>query len=275
MKIYIADSPAFCYGVQRAYDLSKENIQGTVYMFGPLIHNPQIVKEFEEKGVKIIQDIQKLKPKDTVILRAHGVSNGLRKKLEKQKVRIVDGTCPFVTKAHLLAENFINQGLKLVIIGDQNHPEIKGIYEDFPTAIVIKDFQAIQNQNFLPTDQLGIICQTTIQLLEVEKIVEALKQKTTKVFFENTICNATHEKQASAKKLAQNMDLMLVVGGKNSNNTQMLYEICQKICPTYLISDLEEIQKAWFKGKEKIGITGGASTPLWLIEKIKLFLENF
>lgn len=243
-------------------------------MLGPLIHNPQIVDELEEKGIQIVENLEKLSPIDVVIIRAHGISNNLREILKKKDVKIVDGTCPFVTKAHLIAQNFIKNDYKLVIIGDKYHPEIRGIYEDFPEAVVVKNIDEIKiQQENLAGEKLGVICQTTIKAKEAEEIVNKLKSIGKEVVFKNTICNATHEKQEAAQNLAKQMDLMLVVGGKDSNNTKMLYEICQELCPSYLISDIGEIKREWFEDKEKVGITGGASTPMWLIEKVKEVLQ--
>lgn len=270
MKIIIADNPAFCYGVERAYDLVKAQKGSNIFTWGPLIHNPQIVAEIKEQGIESIDSLEKLKTEDTVILRAHGVSDKTRKNLCNHGVKIIDGTCPFVTKAHLIAQRFIKNNYKLVILGDKNHPEIRGIYEDFPSAIVIKKIEDIAMcKSKLTEGRIGIICQTTIKIEDVNQIIKKIKNINPDALFENTICNATHVKQNSARKLAQQVDCMLVVGGKNSNNTKMLREICAEFCPTYLISDVEEINLSWFDDCEKIGITGGASTPLWLIKKVK------
>jgi len=270
MKVIIADNPAFCYGVERAYNLAKQQNKQNVFTWGPLIHNPQIVKELQQKGIKIVSTFHELKKGDTVILRAHGISNKTKKQLEKKEIAILDGTCPFVTKAHLIAQKFIENNYQLVIIGDRNHPEIQGIYEDFPQAIVIKDLTEIaKHQNKLRKKKLGIICQTTIKNQAFQEIIENIKLINSQLVFENTICNATHAKQDAARKLAEQVDCMLIVGGKNSNNTKMLYEICRKYCLSYFISNANEIKISWFKNCKRIGITGGASTPLWLIEKVK------
>ena len=275
LQIIIADKPAFCYGVQRAFELAK-NAQGQkLFMYGPLIHNPQIVKQLKTKGFQEINDFKKLKKGDTVIIRAHGVSQKTKQHLVSLGVKIIDGTCPFVAKSHLIAQKIIKKGHRLIIIGNKNHPEIKAIVEDFPEAIVIKSLEEAQQCNISAQDKLGVMCQTTIKLYEAEKIVNILRKKTAQVCFENTICNATHEKQTSAKKLAQNVDIMIVVGGKNSNNTKMLQQICQKNCPTYLISEISEIQQQWFKNIKKTGITGGASTPMWLIEKVEEKIRSY
>lgn len=247
-------------------------------MFGELIHNPQVVQELEEKGIQVLENLESLTVGDIVIIRAHGISNKIRKKLLNKGVRIIDGSCPFVTKAHLIAENFMQDGYQLVIIGNENHPEIRGIYEDFPDAVVIKnvnDVDILQYNSSSNKNKFGVICQTTIKQKEVEEIVNKLQMLAKEVVFENTICNATYEKQEAARKLAKKMDVMIVVGGKKSNNTKMLWEICDEFCKSYLISDMNEIKAEWFKGVEKVGITGGASTPMWLIEKVKERMEKF
>lgn len=238
-------------------------------MLGELIHNPQVVSELEKEGINIINQINDLPKNSTVIIRAHGVSNKRRKQLLEKKIKIIDGSCPFVTKAHLLAQQFVKQGLQLVIIGDRNHPEIRGIYEDFSDAWIIKTKEEINTLPFQSLMGLGVICQTTLKQDEVEQIVALLKIKYTKVEFQNTICSATDSKQKAAKELAEKVDLMLIVGGKKSNNTLSLYTLCKKICSTQLISDISELQMEWFQNIKTLGITGGASTPLWLIEKVR------
>ncbi len=271
MEVIIADNPAFCYGVERAYNLAKEQSGSRIFTWGPLIHNPQIVAELTALGIQRIDSLEDLHNGDTVIIRAHGISDKTKQKLENKEITVLDGTCPFVTKAHLIADNFVKQGLHLVIIGDKEHPEIRGIYEDFPEAIVIKNLNDVAALNFELSSKknLGIICQTTIKARDVERILDQIKTKNPNITFENTICNATHAKQSAAEDLAKKVDCMLIIGGKNSNNTKMLHEVCQKHCTSYLISDIEEIRSGWFDYCEKVGITGGASTPLWLIEKLK------
>lgn len=270
MEILIAENSGFCYGVERAYDLAKAQKNGRIFTWGQLIHNSQIVEELEKQGVYSVDSLENLKQGDIVILRAHGISENLRQKIESKGVKIIDGTCPFVKKAHLIAQKTVEKKWRLVIIGDKNHPEIQGIQEDFPQAIVIQNQTEVKNfKTKLNKQPMGIICQTTIQPEKAKKIVDLIQEISPSAIFENTVCNATHTKQNSAKELAKKVDVMLIVGGKNSNNTKMLQEICSEICPSYLISEAKEIQAEWLKNCQKIGLTGGASTPMWLIEKVK------
>lgn len=274
MKVVIAENPGFCYGVERAYALAKENKNKGVFMLGELIHNPQVIAELEKDGIRVVQNLEKLPTESSVIIRAHGVSNQTRKQLKEKKIKILDGSCPFVIKAHLLAQNFIKSNLQLVIIGNPQHPEIKGIYEDFPTAWIVQKAADIEFLPIKKTTKIGVICQTTLKLNEVKQLVSVLKQKTDFIDFQNTICSATSSKQISAKEVANKVNLMIVVGGKNSNNTLSLYTLCQEICPTYLITAPEEIKPEWFKQIKTVGLTGGASTPMELIEKVKIEIEK-
>lgn len=269
VEVKIATNAGFCFGVKRAIDLVEKtlNEKPEVYTLGPIIHNPQEVKRLKEKGVKILNDIDCVKS-GCIILRTHGISLELRNRLEKDKtLYIIDATCPFVKKAQDIIKNLSSQETTIIIIGEKSHPEVEALvsYGAGKCVVIESPEEALE---FKGTGELNIVSQTTQTPQNFNVIVEILKKRF-KVNIYNTICKATLERQESAKKLAKNVDLMIVIGGKNSGNTTRLAEICKAQTKTYHIETIDELDDKWFNNIKTVGLTAGASTPDNIIKSVQ------
>ena len=268
-KITVAKSAGFCFGVKRAIDLAQDiaSKNKDVYTFGPLIHNPQEVSRLEKENIKVVEDYSKI-DKGVLVLRTHGIPLDIYENLsKKENIKIVDAACPFVKKAQDIIKELSNDSEQIVIVGERKHPEVVALVSyGKGKCVVVEDQKDIKNVK--KTDIIYIVSQTTQSPKKFEEIVnEISKISQVKVF--NTICRATFDRQSAAEKLAKEVDVMIVIGGKNSGNTTRLYQICSKITKTYHIENVDEIEPAWFEKVETVGITAGASTPDWIIESIK------
>lgn len=269
LKIIIAKRAGFCFGVKRAVDLAfdaAKNNEGGVYTLGPIIHNPQVIERLVAEGVQPTEDIEDPKIK-TIIIRTHGIPEDISKKLKKKQYKVVDATCPFVKKAQQYAKLLKKEGYQVIIIGDKEHPEVKGLmsYAGNGAVVVNKDDSIPRLKS-----RVGIVVQTT-QPQDVLKrfISEAIEHvKELKVF--NTICNSTALRLKETRDMANKVDVMIVVGGKNSANTTQLAQLCSSMSiPTFHIETASEIKKEWFLNAHKVGITAGASTPDWIIKDVE------
>lgn len=279
VEIVKAKNAGYCYGVERALKLVEEslkNLKKPFYSLGPLIHNPQVVKELEEKGIKAIKSLNSVSS-GTVIIRSHGVKPQIMQEARVKKLDVIDATCPFVRKAQLVANQLKKEGYTVVIVGEKTHPEVEGILAYAGSnAVVVESSREISKKKFGDISRVGVVVQTTQSLEKLKKVVAKLLTFTLELKVFNTICNATRKRQDSARKLAQQMDLVIVIGGKNSANTTRLFQICQKINPSsYHIESPDEIQKSWFKSVKKVGITAGASTPKYLITEVEKKIQTF
>jgi len=264
----VAKGAGFCFGVKRAIDiafkLSKETKEG-VYTLGPLIHNPQVVNKLIEEGVIPTEDVHFPEIK-TLIIRTHGVSPKVYEEISKTGYRIVDATCPFVKKAQKYAQTLKEEGYQVLILGDRQHPEVQGL-----VGFAGDDVVVVTNNESLPPlkKRVGIIAQTTQPLEALEKATCFVINSAKEVKIYNTICDSTSLRLRKTKELARIADLMIVVGGKNSANTSQLANLSRGICAkVYHIETAEELEDSWFKGIEKVGVTGGASTPQWIIDEV-------
>ena len=281
MNIILAKKAGFCFGVKRAVDTVYNELQaGTaIYTFGPVIHNEEVVRDLEEKGVVVVNSIEELKDKPigTVIIRAHGVEKGIYNQIKNLGFQIVDATCPFVLKIHRLVEQHANEGCQIVIMGDENHPEVKGIksWAPVPETKVISTRE--EAANFTPKEgkKVCIVSQTTFNYNKFQELVEIIKEKGYDISVLNTICNATEERQTEAAAIAGQVDAMIVIGGRNSSNTQKLFEICKKECKnTYYIQTVKDLDFNCFESIDNVGITAGASTPNKIIEEVQKNVRN-
>ncbi|WMC92415.1 4-hydroxy-3-methylbut-2-enyl diphosphate reductase [Kineothrix sp. MB12-C1] len=288
MEVKMAKSAGFCFGVKRAVDSVYEQIeQGKkIYTFGPIIHNEEVVKDLEQKGIQVIKDIEELKKieEGTVIIRSHGVSRDVYELIERQGLECVDATCPFVKRIHRTVEKESAAGRKIIIIGNPGHPEVEGIRGWASTeAIVIESeeevFQFINNENndVFKTEEICIVSQTTFNYNKFKDLVEILSKRGYNVNVVNTICNATEERQTEAKEIASQVETMIVIGGTHSSNTRKLYEICKEECEnTYFIQTLDDLHLEFSKAASPVGITAGASTPNNIIEEVQNYVRiNF
>jgi 4-hydroxy-3-methylbut-2-enyl diphosphate reductase len=270
MKIVLADSAGFCFGVKRATNLAFEAAEKypNICSLGPIIHSPQVVKKLEEKGVRVIRRVEDI-DQGAVIIRSHGITAEELDLIHERHLTIVDATCPFVKKAQDYATMLCNKGYSVVLVGEKDHPEVQGIisYTRGGEVFVVADCREAQR---LPCKgKLGIVAQTTQSFKNLRQVAEICLEKSKEVRVFNTICDATSVRQNEARKIAREADLMLVVGGFNSANTTRLAQICQEIQPrTYHVETAEQIDPAWFEGSHCVGITAGASTPRWIIDQV-------
>ena len=280
MKVTLAKSAGFCFGVKRAVEMVyKEAETGKkVYTLGPIIHNEQVVQDLEQKGVRVIDTPEELSEAEdaTVIIRSHGISADVYHQLEDKKVRIVDATCPFVSKIHRIVEKKYQEGSCIVIVGNANHPEVEGINGWCNgAATVIGSVSEAENYSQEPARKLCVLAQTTFNHKKFKDIVDIFSKKSYDINVMNTICNATEERQTEAAAIAGDSDAMIVIGGKHSSNTQKLYEICKNVCPdTHFIQTLDDLDLKQFQSFRSVGITAGASTPNTIIKEVQSYVRN-
>ena len=281
MKVLKADSAGFCFGVRRAVEMVIEQTRSgkqPVYTFGPIIHNEQVVKDLESRGVRVLTDLDRLSEihEGTLIIRSHGVSREEQRRMEESGLTVVDATCPFVKKLHRIAEEAGQNGRTLIIAGDPDHPEVRGIigWASGRTAVV-DSVESAEELELSENEEIVLAAQTTFHARKFENIVEILRKRGYDKFVMNTVCSATDERQAEARNLARQVDAMIVVGGRHSSNTRKLYEICKENCGnTYLIETLDDLDLKPFQSFLCVGITAGASTPNSIIEEVTDYVRT-
>lgn len=274
MKVKVAETAGFCFGVQRAVDRVYDLIgsdAAPIYTLGPIIHNEEVVSDLEKKGVAVISEEDLATLKDgTVVIRSHGVGRKVYDKIKKYGLGYVDVTCPFVLKIHKIVERESARGAHIVIIGDPDHPEVQGIcgWCQGPYT-VIKNAEDAERFTISPEKEVCVVSQTTFNYNKFQELVEKISKKGYDSSVLNTICNATQERQVEAMRIASQVDVMLVIGGKHSSNTQKLYDICRKECKnTYYIQTLGDFNPECISSVRSVGITAGASTPNNIIEEV-------
>ena len=282
MEVILAESAGFCFGVKRAVEKVYEQaaIGKKIYTFGPIIHNEEVVKDLENKGVTVIETEEELTSltEGTVVIRSHGVSKHICDLIAQSGLECVDATCPFVKRIHNIVEKESAAGKKIIIIGNAGHPEVEGIMGWSHTpASVIESAEEAENFNCKKDEMLCIVSQTTFNYNKFKDLVEIFQKKGYNVNVVNTICNATEERQTQAREIAARVDAMIVIGGKHSSNTRKLYEICKEKCAnTYFIQTLEDLHLEIPKSAKLVGITAGASTPNNIIEEVQNYVRiNF
>jgi 4-hydroxy-3-methylbut-2-enyl diphosphate reductase len=273
MEVIVAKTAGFCFGVKRAVEKVYANADNEhVYTYGPIIHNEQVVADLEKHGVRVVEEDTDLSvlPKGTVVVRAHGASRDEFDRLRKSGMEIEDATCPFVSKIYRIVEEESAAGRTVVIVGNAAHPEVKGIKGwSGADTYVVGSVEEAKNINIL-SQKISIVSQTTFNLKKFQEIVEIFDKKDYDIKCLNTICNATEVRQTEARQIASQVDAMIVIGGKNSSNTQKLFEICKEECSnTYYIQTAEDMDFTAIRGMQRIGITAGASTPKNIIEEVQ------
>ena len=279
MNIKISEKAGFCFGVKRAMGLAWRELcdehDKQTYALGPLIHNKQAVEKYEERGLITVDDIEEIPSDVKMIIRSHGVSKSIYDRAEEKGLDVVDTTCPFVKKIHDIVKENYDNGKKIILIGDKNHPEVIGINGWCKnTAITIKTIEEAEALELNNDESYCAVAQTTMNLEVYRKIVEILKTKADDIEFNNTICSSTKARQEAARELASEMDCMIVIGGKHSSNTQKLVGICKEVCPTFAIETRDDLDVEEIKKYENVGITAGASTPDWIIDDIIEYLKS-
>ena len=282
MEVILAKSAGFCFGVKRAVETVYEQTgtENRIYTYGPIIHNEEVVKDLESKGVTVLEgeeDLRKL-DKGTVVIRSHGVSREICEMIEKKGLACVDATCPFVKRIHRIVEKESGEGRRIIIIGNPGHPEVEGImgWSHTPAA-VIESAEEAEKFTCLPGEKLCLVSQTTFNYNKFKELVEIFQKKGYNITIVNTICNATEERQTEAREIADKVDAMIVIGGKHSSNTRKRYEICRERCKsTYLIQTLDDLHLELPETAALVGITAGASTPNNIIEEVQNYVRiNF
>lgn len=280
MKVELAKSAGFCFGVEKAVNTVYEEAKSEneiVYTLGPIIHNEEVVKDMKKRGVEAvkIEDLASLQ-KGTVIIRSHGVSRDVYNFVKHSGHRVVDATCPFVKKIHAIVSVQSGKGKTVVIIGNPDHPEVMGIkgWGDKNTYAV-ENIEQFINLGLKKDEEIIIVAQTTFNHKKFQEIIDKISLLGYDVRCFNTICNATQERQAEAKKIASNVDAMIVIGDKKSSNTGKLVEICQEECKnTVFIQTLEDLNYDALLSVDSVGITAGASTPKHIIEEVQNIVRS-
>ena len=284
MEVIKAKSAGFCFGVKKAmetvYQQIEENANKPIYTFGPLIHNEEVVKELKSKGVEVVDSVEELKAlKDgIVIIRSHGVSKDIYKIMEENGITCVDATCPFVKRIHKIVDKESALGKKIIVIGNDGHPEVEGIkgWSNTPAVVIEKEEEALEFSCKLD-EKICIVSQTTFNYNKFKELVEIFQKKGYDISVVNTICNATQERQTEAREIAAEADAMIVIGGTHSSNSKKLYEICKGECDnTHFIQTLDDLHLELPKSVRLVGITAGASTPNNIIEEVQNYVRiNF
>lgn len=275
MKVIVAKNAGVCFGVKRALDLvQSESECGPLATLGPLIHNPQVVQELEESGVRVIRSIDEAEG-GAVVMPSHGVPREVRQAAEDAGLKVVDATCPFVASVHEKVRDLASQGYLIVVVGDEGHSEVKAIKSAAGEgALVVASAQEAAALDWSGR-KVGIVSQTTQVPERFGQVVGVIASSARELVAYNTICYAMHGRQSAARDLAPKVEAMFVVGGRNSANTNRLAEICAEAgVPTYHIETASEIQEDWVKGMHVVGLTAGASTPSWIIEQVRARLQS-
>ena len=275
MDVTVAKTAGFCFGVKRAVEKVYEQIEKgktPIYTFGPIIHNEEVVRDLEERGVKVLETAEELRQltDGVVVIRSHGVGKDIYDILEKNGIEIIDATCPFVKKIHRIVSEQNENGRRVIIVGNGKHPEVEGIKGwGNDDTLVIETAEEFEKLQISDGEKLCIVAQTTFNYNKFQDLVEKFSKTRYDILVLNTICNATQERQVEARQIASQVDVMIVIGGRNSSNTQKLYEICRRECKeTYYIQTLKDFKPEKAGSVRSVGITAGASTPNQIIEEV-------
>ncbi|MBL7055109.1 4-hydroxy-3-methylbut-2-enyl diphosphate reductase [Candidatus Woesearchaeota archaeon] len=271
MKITIAENVGFCFGVKKALE-QVEKLNKPAYVLGKLIHNPQVIGGLEKEGIKSIENTDSVEEGSTIIIPAHGVPDNTINNLAKQGFKIVDCTCSLVKKVHEITKEEEKQGYTIIILGDKEHSEVKGINGNLKNSVIISGVDGVNKLD--KEKRYCLVSQTTQDEGKFNEVAEELKKSVKELKVYNTICVPTKHRQSGSVELAKESELMLVVGGKMSANTKRLTKRCSEFVKTYHIESEKELEAGWFKDKNKIGITAGASTPDYIIKKVVEKIEN-
>ena len=271
MQVLLAEEYGFCFGVERAVEMVEGALAegAAVRTLGPLIHNTQEIQRLEAEGVRTIDAPAEVSAGVTAVIRAHGVTPEVQRELETRADRVIDATCPFVTKVQKLAERAAREGRDVVVVGNPDHPEMIGVVGYAPErSYVVRD--AAEVASLPPLHAPLVVSQTTLKLKTFLEAADAVREKAdSEPQVVNTICSATRDRQDAARALAGHVDAFYVIGGKHSSNSLKLLSVCREQCPrSFLIETPEEINPEDLAGAARVGVTAGASTPNWLIEQV-------
>jgi len=282
MELLIGKTAGFCFGVERAVEGARAELKKKkeIFCLGEIVHNNEVIKELEKQGLKFIDNINDGKNK--VIIRAHGIEKNIYKKAKEKGIELIDLTCPKVLKIHKIVQEYAEKGFYIFLIGKKEHPETVGTVSYCGENVyIIENSETVDNaiENFKSkkTDKVLVICQTTFSLAEYQKIIRNIISKTDdsiEIEIKNTICSATKLRQEETIELASKVDAMIIIGGKNSSNTNKLYEISKKITETFIVENKDEISFEQMKKYKKVGIMAGASTPKKSVQEVVEILQT-
>jgi len=277
MRVKLAKNLGFCFGVKRAVGIASGLLcqgESKAYCLGPLIHNSQVVDKLSKSGLKVVDNLDRLKG-GTLVIRSHGASPDAIMRAREKSMKIVDATCPFVKRLHLAAKSYGEKGYKVVIVGDAGHPEIEALSGVAGELVVVNDAKDVQRHN-LNGKKVALLAQTTQSKANFKAVLAKLKKmRLAGLSTFDTICRDSTNRQSGALRLAKSVDVMVVLGGKNSANTKRLVSLCKKACArTYHVETAGEIRDSWFSSGAKVGIASGASTPDWVIKEVLEKLER-
>ena len=278
-QIILANPRGFCAGVDRAIDIVERAIElfgAPIYVKHEVVHNKFVVDELRNKGAVFVEELNEIPDDTTVIFSAHGVSQAVRKEASDRGLKVFDATCPLVTKVHMEVTRFSNAGHECILIGHVGHPEVEGTMGQFDESqggqmYLVEDMDDVNDLVINNPDHLSYVTQTTLSMDDTANVIDALRKRFPNIHGpkKDDICYATQNRQDAVKKLAQESDLVLVVGSPNSSNSNRLKEVAERIgTEAYLIDNETEIDKAWLEDKEKVGLTAGASAPAELVENV-------
>lgn len=275
-EVKLTEEYGFCFGVKRALEIALKNLDEGVKFdsLGPIIHNEFVVADLKNKGVEVLTELHESK-KDHILVRTHGVPPEVYIEAEKFGKSIIDCTCPFVANAQKWAKRFYEEGYLVIVVGKKDHPEVKGIVgQTDGKALVISSGSEV-DANLVRNKRVGVVAQTTSRLDMVEDVLRVLADLVSELRFANTRCNTTQKRQEQVGKLSKEVEVMVIVGGKNSSNTRRLYEIASSNCKkAYLIESSDELMNEWFYNVNSVGVTGGASTPPEMVEEVYYRIKN-
>ena len=269
MQIQKARTQGFCFGVELTYKkaLSETSERDDVYTMGNIVHNPIIVKELDDKGLHNVESLAEI-PSGTLFVRAHGLAPQTLDAAEAKGLRVVDATCPMVTRTQKLAKKMTDEGRTVIILGDPNHPEVKGIAGHAPGCIIMNEWPEDETQ-IRRARRIAIVSQSTLNGDKFRELVGRIAAINYELRVYNTICSDTQGRQKSARELAGEVDTMIVIGGTKSANTRHLAEISQaEGAKAYLVENADDLKREWFTGDERVGIATGASTPGFLADDV-------
>ncbi len=273
MKVIVAEPRGFCAGVKRAVQLAEKSLKAgqCVYSLGPLIHNPQVVERLQKQGLKATDNLDNVPDGAAVLIRSHGESPQIFQQAKQRGLEVIDGTCVLVRRAQNIVKQLQEQGYQVLIVGDPNHPEIRGVMAYAPHAICLKDKSDLPK--IAGHRRLGIIAQTTYSLNAFGKMVGlVVSSGCAEVKVVDTICQATHARQRAALEVTKQVQVMFVLGGRQSANTSRLAELCAaQGVSTYHLESWKQFREEYIRDKTVAGVTAGASTPDWAIEE---FVRN-
>ena len=276
MNVKLASSYGFCFGVKRAIQIAEKHKNSAT--MGPLIHNQNEIDRLKNDfNVGLYKTLEEVENNQTVIIRTHGIPKNDLKELREKDIKVINATCPFVTTPQQIVKKMSSENYSILIFGDHDHPEVLGVQsygedqDDVHIVLEAKDLDKIKFKR----DKIATIAQTTKKKEKYLEIVNALILRNKEVRVFNTICDATFENQDAAKEISSSVDVMIVIGGKNSSNTKQLHSICKENCnDSYLIENDKDLDASWFLNKTNCGITAGASTPDWIIQQVVDYIEK-